>query len=104
MQNYQVAASGGNKDTRYYLSLSMFDQEGVIKKSGIRRYQTRLNLDRKIGNKVNIGANFQFSHSARKPNLVSLEVSTTKVPLWQLRRPCLSITKTVHMPPTALHV
>ena len=72
MQNYQVAASGGNKDTRYYLSLSMFDQEGVIKKSGIRRYQTRLNLDRKIGNKVNIGANFQFSHSARKPNLVSL--------------------------------
>ena len=72
MQNYQVAASGGNKDTRYYLSLSMFDQEGVIKRSGIRRYQTRLNLDRKIGNKVNIGANFQFSHSARKPNLVSL--------------------------------
>lgn len=72
MQNYQVAASGGSKDTRYYLSLSMFDQEGVIKRSGIRRYQTRLNLDRKIGNKVNIGANFQFSHSARKPNLVSL--------------------------------
>lgn len=72
MQNYQVSASGGNKDTRYYLSLSMFDQEGVIKKSGIRRYQTRLNLDRKIGEKVNIGANFQFSHSMRKPNLVSL--------------------------------
>ena len=61
MQNYQVAASGGSKDTRYYLSLSMFDQEGVIKRSGIRRYQTRLNLDRKIGDKINIGANFQFS-------------------------------------------
>ena len=72
MQNYQVAASGGSKDTRYYLSLSMFDQEGVIKRSGIRRYQTRLNLDRKIGDKINIGANFQFSHSSRKPNLVSL--------------------------------
>lgn len=48
MQNYQVAASGGNKDGRYYLSLSMFDQDGVIKNSGIRRYQTRLNLDRKM--------------------------------------------------------
>lgn len=72
MQNYQVAASGGSKDTRYYLSLSMFDQEGVIKNSGIRRYQTRINLDRKMGEKVNIGANFQFSHSLRKPNLVSL--------------------------------
>lgn len=72
MQNYQVAASGGNKDTRYYLSLSMFDQEGVIQKSGIRRYQTRMNLDRKIGNQINLGANFQFSHSLKHPNLVSL--------------------------------
>ncbi|MFL1682817.1 TonB-dependent receptor [Coprobacter secundus] len=72
MQNYQIAASGGNKDSRYYLSISMFDQEGVIKNSGIRRYQTRLNLDRKIGKNINIGANFQFSYSQRKPNLVSL--------------------------------
>ena len=72
MQNYQSAASGGNKDSRYYLSISMFDQEGVIKNSGIRRYQTRLNLDRKIGKNINIGANFQFSYSQRKPNLVSL--------------------------------
>lgn len=72
MQNYQIAASGGNKDSRYYLSISMFDQEGVIKNSGIRRYQTRLNLDRKIGKNINIGAYFQFSYSQRKPNLVSL--------------------------------
>ena len=72
MQNYQVAASGGNKDGRYYLSLSMFDQDGVIKNSGIRRYQTRLNLDRKMRHNINIGANFQFSYTQREPNLVSL--------------------------------
>ncbi len=72
IQNYQVAASGGSKDSRYYLSISMFDQEGVIKKSGIRRYQTRLNLDRKIRKNINIGANFQFSYTQKNPNLVSL--------------------------------
>ena len=72
MQNYQVAASGGNKDGRYYLSLSMFDQDGVIKNSGIRRYQTRLNLDRKMRHNINIGANFQYSYTQREPNLVSL--------------------------------
>ena len=72
MQNFQVAASGGNKDGRYYLSLSMFDQDGVIKNSGIRRYQTRLNLDRKMRHNINIGANFQFSYTQREPNLVSL--------------------------------
>ncbi len=72
IQNYQISASGGSKDSRYYLSVSMFDQEGVIKKSGIRRYQTRLNLDREIRKNINIGANFQFSYSEQEPNLVSL--------------------------------
>ena len=41
--NHNIAFSGGSTQTHYRASLNYFDQEGVVKSNGLRRYQGRLN-------------------------------------------------------------
>ena len=41
--NHNLAFSGGSVVTKYRASLNYFDQEGIIKNSGLKRYQGRLN-------------------------------------------------------------
>jgi TonB-linked SusC/RagA family outer membrane protein len=44
-QTYEVDASGGNENTRYFASLGYFDQDGIDRTSGLKRYSARLNLN-----------------------------------------------------------
>lgn len=38
LQNYNLAASGGNENARYRLSLGYLNQKGIIKQSGLEKY------------------------------------------------------------------
>jgi TonB-dependent starch-binding outer membrane protein SusC len=71
ISNYQLSFLGGTNDTRYNLSLNYFDNQGVIINSGFQRGSIRLNLDRKIGDKINIGFTSQISRSFDKRALVN---------------------------------
>jgi TonB-dependent starch-binding outer membrane protein SusC len=42
-QNYNISYGGGNDDTRYNFSLGYSDQQGIIKKAGLRRVTGRIN-------------------------------------------------------------
>ncbi|MDR2628015.1 MAG: TonB-dependent receptor plug domain-containing protein, partial [Dysgonamonadaceae bacterium] len=44
-QNYALSISGGQRKSGYFASFSFNDTEGIILKSGIKRYTGRLNLD-----------------------------------------------------------
>ncbi|HEY1010756.1 MAG TPA: TonB-dependent receptor [Daejeonella sp.] len=44
-QSHQVGASGGNEKTKFYSSISYYNQEGIALRSGLERYNLRLNLD-----------------------------------------------------------
>ncbi|MFI5130135.1 MAG: SusC/RagA family TonB-linked outer membrane protein [Chitinophagales bacterium] len=48
-QTYEVNMSGGNGPTRYYLALNHFNQEGTDRKSRLKRYSARFNLDNTVG-------------------------------------------------------
>ncbi|MBE9600216.1 TonB-dependent receptor [Pedobacter sp. MC2016-24] len=65
IQSYQLSFSGGNKDTRYYLGLNHFDQDGIMRNTGFRRELIRMNLDRNIGNKIKVGFSSQISYSSQ---------------------------------------
>jgi len=60
VQNYNVAISGGNESAKYRLSLGALDQEGIVRKSGIKKYTANLNANfkflesKKLGLDVNI--------------------------------------------------
>lgn len=61
VQDHRLSFSGGSRETQYYLSLSYFDQAGVVLNSGFDRFSGRINLVHSIGEKLNVGINFNNS-------------------------------------------
>ncbi|RAV98172.1 SusC/RagA family TonB-linked outer membrane protein [Pseudochryseolinea flava] len=61
--NYDLSASGGNEKTRFFISGSYFDQEGILIGTGFKRLNTRVNLDHTISNKLKVGTSIGLSYS-----------------------------------------
>jgi TonB-linked SusC/RagA family outer membrane protein len=58
VRNLQLSTRGAtsaSSPTRYALSGGVFDQDGIVLGSGLRRYSARLNLDQSIGSRVEFG-------------------------------------------------
>jgi TonB-linked SusC/RagA family outer membrane protein len=62
MQTHNMAVRGGTAGTRYSISGSIYNQEGVMIKSGFDRYQARVGLEQSISKKIKIGTNINYSH------------------------------------------
>lgn len=61
-QQHQLSVSGGNDKTRFYLSGSLFDQQGIVMTTGLRRYTGRVNVENTFSNfKVGVNATFGYS-------------------------------------------
>ena len=66
VQNYTLSARGGSEDSRYSLSGTYFDQKGVIKGSGYRRFSFLANTDNEIGERLIIGSSVIFNNTNRQ--------------------------------------
>jgi TonB-linked SusC/RagA family outer membrane protein len=66
-RTHDINLSGGVDKTKYYLSLGLFDQEGIDLNSRLRRYTARFNLDQTIG-KLNVQFNNSFGYSITNQN------------------------------------
>lgn len=58
---HNLSLTGGTDKTSYYISGGYFDQQGVIKNNGIKRYSGRANFDQKLGKYVKTGINVNVS-------------------------------------------
>ncbi len=56
-QTQNFTFSGGNEQTSFRASFEYFDQNGLIKKSGRKRYNARINVDSKIKEWFTLGIN-----------------------------------------------
>ena len=65
LQNYNLAASGGNENNRYRLSLGYLNQKGIIKSSGIEKYSAAFS------------GNFKFLESKRLGLDLNLKIAQT---------------------------
>jgi len=65
-----LSISGGNEDTRYFISGSFFSNEGIVKGNDFERVTARLNLDQNITNwaSLSLGINYTNSRSQEIPN------------------------------------
>ncbi|WP_242478852.1 MULTISPECIES: SusC/RagA family TonB-linked outer membrane protein [Hymenobacter] len=63
VQQYDVSVSGGDAKTRFFLSGSYSDQEGIIIGNRYRRGSLRANLDHSLSEKVRIGLNLSLTRS-----------------------------------------
>jgi TonB-linked SusC/RagA family outer membrane protein len=61
MKNHELAIRGGNASTKFSLSSSIMQQEGIVLNSGYDRYQARFRLDHTISPKLKFGLNVNYS-------------------------------------------
>ena len=63
MYNADVSIAGSNENgsVNYYVSGNYFNQEGIVKTTGIEKYILRSNLDVKLSNKLRTGFRLNFS-------------------------------------------
>jgi TonB-dependent starch-binding outer membrane protein SusC len=66
MQKHQVAFSGGNEKSTFYLSGERMLQDGVGMGSGFKRTSVRLNTDSKIRKWLSIGTTINFAQTNLK--------------------------------------
>lgn len=60
-QNHQLSISGGDEKTRYLLSGSFSDQDGILLNTNFKRYNGRFNFDRDLFKNLTVGLNVTAS-------------------------------------------
>ena len=63
LQSHDVSFSGGNENTKYYVSAGFFNQQGIMLRSGTTRYDVRMNLETAVKDKYNVGVSFTSSYT-----------------------------------------
>lgn len=58
---HNIALRGGNQQTKYSVSGSIYDQEGILLNSAYDRYQGRIAIDQEISKKLSAGFNVNIS-------------------------------------------
>ena len=65
VNTFEFSASGGDVDTRFFVSGSVLDESGAIKNTGFTRLSGRANLDHEIENIGSLRANINYSRGDR---------------------------------------
>ena len=69
VQNFQMSVRGATNNaspTRYSISGGMFDQEGIVVGSGIRRLSARINLNQSVGSRFEFGGSLSAARARSK--------------------------------------
>ncbi|HYH56762.1 MAG TPA: SusC/RagA family TonB-linked outer membrane protein, partial [Anseongella sp.] len=61
VQIHNLSLRGGNEQTKYSVSGSIYDQKGVVINTGYNRYSGRVTVDQTISNKIKAGVTANYS-------------------------------------------
>lgn len=59
---HNVSLRGGTDMTKYFASYNYYLNDGILKNSKMARHSIRLNLDQKIGKRVSLGLNLNYTN------------------------------------------
>lgn len=62
LQNHELAVSGANETTNYYISGGYHNQEGIALGSNFERYSLRFNFDHRMSKWLKMGANTMYNY------------------------------------------
>lgn len=71
LQTHNLSIRGGTEETKYYISGSVYNQEGVIINTGLKRYTGRITLDHSVSKKIKIGITASSSNVNQYGQVVS---------------------------------
>lgn len=63
LTEHDLSASGGNEKTKFFVSASYLNQNGILKKSNMDRISGRLNLDHEVNKYINFGVKLSLGYS-----------------------------------------
>lgn len=63
LNEHSLTFDGGNDKTNFFISASYLSQDGILKKSGMKRYSGRFNIDHKANQWLNIGLKLTTGYS-----------------------------------------
>jgi len=72
LQNYNVAMSGGNENSRYRLSLGYLDQKGIIKRTGFQKYSANFVTNVKFLESKRLGIDVNITASQFREQLAPI--------------------------------
>lgn len=78
--NIEAQVSGGTDAVRYYMSLSHFDQQGIIENSGMRRTALDFNIDSKVNDWFRVGMSGNLGYRRSRTNGETVEASDLLYP------------------------
>ena len=74
---YNLAIRGGNEQTKYSISGSFFDQQGIVINTGLKRYTGRISLDQNIGSRIKAGFTAGYTHVTSWGQVISSSPSSS---------------------------
>ena len=84
-QNYQLSASGGDKNIKYYISGNYTSEDGIMKNSNYDKYNMRAKLDINLSKNITIGINVAPTYSRQEKPVNDL-TDYTRFPSWLMVR------------------
>lgn len=72
IQSYQLSASGGTKNLKYFISGNVNNEDGIMKNSTYTKYSFRTKMDVKLTDAVSIGINLSPTYSKTERPAVDL--------------------------------
>jgi TonB-linked SusC/RagA family outer membrane protein len=72
LQNYNVAMSGGGETGRYRLSLGYLNQDGIVRKTGFKKYSANLSTNFQFLESKKLGVDINIATSQFKEDLASI--------------------------------
>ncbi len=79
-RTHGLSIRGGNDQTKYSLSGSLYDQTGVVVNTGFKRATGRFTLDHTISNKLKLGFASDYTNTQRFGEVVNSDVLSTSTP------------------------
>jgi TonB-linked SusC/RagA family outer membrane protein len=61
--NTRLSLRGGNENTKFFLSGSLTDEEGTVRRTGFERQSIRANIEHKLSKNITLSVNSNYSRS-----------------------------------------
>ncbi|UMB53749.1 TonB-dependent receptor [Lutibacter sp. A64] len=71
VMNTDLSIMGNSENSNYYVSINHFDQEGILRGSGLERVTFRTNLDVRLSDKFKMGIRLNATHYKKENNKVN---------------------------------
>lgn len=63
ISNYEISTTGGSAKTKFFISGSLFSQDGILIGTDYKKLNARVNIDHKISDKVTIGSSIGLTYA-----------------------------------------